>query len=245
MRRGAGLPAAASASGPARAQARRWQVLIIPPAPGLPTRSFQLSRWQIGLSKLALATGAVLSLSAVAAAWLFMMSPELLEGDIERAALRSRLLATSDSLALTRMALLDAHSAVVVAPWHPVLPVAGAVTSGFSLARRHPLLHIIRPHLGIDLPAPAGTLIHATAPGRVRFVGWRMAFGRVVEVEHANGVVTRFAHCSRTLVEEGEIVRAGTTLAAVGSSGLTTGPHLHYEVLVNGVAVDPMRYRFP
>jgi murein DD-endopeptidase MepM/ murein hydrolase activator NlpD len=125
------------------------------------------------------------------------------------------------------------------------LPVIGAIASRFSRSRRHPLLHVIRPHLGVDVAAPRGTQITAPAPGRVTFVGRRFGFGLVVEMEHGSGVLTRYAHCGSALVSEGTRVQRGTPIATVGTSGLSTGPHLHYEVLVNGRQVDPLSYKLP
>jgi murein DD-endopeptidase MepM/ murein hydrolase activator NlpD len=125
------------------------------------------------------------------------------------------------------------------------LPVIGALASGFSRARRHPLLHLTRPHLGVDVAAPRGTRVSAPAPGRVQFVGRKIGFGLVVELDHGHGVTTRYAHLRSSAVEVGEQVTKGEAIAAVGTSGITTGPHLHYEVLVRGRQVDPLRYRFP
>jgi murein DD-endopeptidase MepM/ murein hydrolase activator NlpD len=85
----------------------------------------------------------------------------------------------------------------------------------------------------------------APAPGRVSFVGRKFAFGLVVEVTHAEGVVTRYAHLRSAAVKSGDQVTRGETIAAVGSSGLSTGPHLHYEILVQGRQVDPLRFKLP
>jgi murein DD-endopeptidase MepM/ murein hydrolase activator NlpD len=123
------------------------------------------------------------------------------------------------------------------------LPVIGAIASRFSRARRHPLLKIVRPHLGVDIAARRGTQITAPAAGRVSFVGRKFGFGLVVEIEHENGVVTRYAHCGSALVSEGARVERGVAIATVGTSGLSTGPHLHYEVLVHGRQVDPLRFK--
>ena len=125
------------------------------------------------------------------------------------------------------------------------LPVIGAIVSEFSRARQHPLLHVTRPHLGVDVSAPAGTPVFAPAAGRVRFVGRQFSYGLMVEVEHANGVVTRYAHLRSADVAEGAVLARGSVLGRVGSSGLTTGPHLHYETIVNGRAVDPLSFRMP
>ena len=125
------------------------------------------------------------------------------------------------------------------------LPVVGRLASGFSRSRRHPVLRIRRPHLGVDVAAPRGTHVTAPAPGTVSFVGRKFGFGLVVEMDHASGVRTRYAHLTAAMVGVGDVVAKGAFIATVGSSGITTGPHLHYEVLVNGRQVDPLRYRLP
>jgi murein DD-endopeptidase MepM/ murein hydrolase activator NlpD len=125
------------------------------------------------------------------------------------------------------------------------LPVIGRVASGFSRSRRHPILHIRRPHLGVDVAAPTGTPISAPAAGRVRFVGRKFGFGLVVEIQHDNRIVTRYAHLKKAMVAVGDQVVRGALIATVGRSGITTGPHLHYEVLVRGRQVDPLRFRIP
>lgn len=125
------------------------------------------------------------------------------------------------------------------------LPVVGRIASGFSRSRRHPILHIRRPHLGVDVAAPSGTPISAPAAGRVRFVGRKFGFGLVVEIQHDNRIVTRYAHLKQSMVAVGDHVTHGQLIATVGRSGITTGPHLHYEVLVHGRQVDPLRFRMP
>lgn len=125
------------------------------------------------------------------------------------------------------------------------LPVIGRLASSFSRSRRHPILHIRRPHLGVDIAAPRGTHVSAPADGRVTYVGRRFGYGLVIEVTHTAFVMTRYAHLRKVLVEEGQQVTRGTQIATVGSSGISTGPHLHYEVLVNGRQVDPLRFRLP
>jgi murein DD-endopeptidase MepM/ murein hydrolase activator NlpD len=124
-------------------------------------------------------------------------------------------------------------------------PVIGVISSLFNNARRHPILHIIRPHLGVDVAARYGSRIVAPANGKVTFVGKRFGYGLVVEMDHGNGIATRYAHCSSVLVREGQDVARGALIATVGSSGLTTGPHLHYEVTVNGRQVDPIKFKMP
>jgi murein DD-endopeptidase MepM/ murein hydrolase activator NlpD len=125
------------------------------------------------------------------------------------------------------------------------LPVLGRISSTFSRSRRHPILHIRRPHLGLDIAAPRGTHITAPAPGRVTFVGHKFGFGLVVEIRHTATVMTRYAHMRAAVVEVGDSVARGDQIGFVGSSGITTGPHLHYEVLVRGKQVDPLRFVLP
>ncbi len=123
-----------------------------------------------------------------------------------------------------------------------ITPVRGYITSGFSNARMHPLLRYARPHTGVDIVANTGTPIVAAAKGRVRFVGRNSDYGLSVEIDHGYGLVTRYAHTSATLVKVGQRVDRGDTIAKVGESGLAVGPHLHYEVLVNGRPTNPSRY---
>jgi murein DD-endopeptidase MepM/ murein hydrolase activator NlpD len=124
-----------------------------------------------------------------------------------------------------------------------IAPSNGHLSSLFSRNRRHPVLRISRPHKGIDIAAPVGEPILAPAKGRVAFAGNRRGgYGLTVEIDHGYGYVTRFAHSSRLLVRTGQTVERGEVIAEVGATGLTTGPHLHYEVEVNGQPVDPLNF---
>lgn len=123
-----------------------------------------------------------------------------------------------------------------------ILPVAGLLTSSFSRARRHPILHKALPHEGVDVAAAEGTPILAAARGRVAFAGWKTGYGRMVELDHGFGFRTRYAHASKTLVRRGDTVERGEAIALVGRTGLATGPNLHYEVIVGGRPVNPMSY---
>jgi murein DD-endopeptidase MepM/ murein hydrolase activator NlpD len=120
----------------------------------------------------------------------------------------------------------------------------GEYTSGFGM-RYHPILHYTRPHNGVDWAAPIGTPIFAAGNGVVQKAGWDAGYGRRVEIEHANGYVTTYNHMSRfgRGIVEGSHVRQGQIVGYLGASGLATGPHLHYEVIVNGHYVDPMRVK--
>ena len=126
-----------------------------------------------------------------------------------------------------------------------ILPTTGWLTSAFAKMRSHPILHINRPHEGIDVTAPMGSPIQAPAGGTVLSAGWEAGYGNVIEIDHGFGITTRFAHASKLLARRGQRVERGQLIAEVGSTGLATGPHLHYEVHVNGKPVDPMRYVLP
>jgi murein DD-endopeptidase MepM/ murein hydrolase activator NlpD len=123
-----------------------------------------------------------------------------------------------------------------------IMPTQGWLTSAFSAMRAHPILHYARPHEGIDVSAPMGTPIEAPAAGRVIGAGWQAGYGNVVVIDHGFGLETKYAHASRLLVSVGQRVKRGDPVALVGSTGLSTGPHLHYEVHVDGRPVDPLRY---
>ena len=119
------------------------------------------------------------------------------------------------------------------------LPVSGRVTSGFG-SRFHPILGYARFHKGVDLGASAGTPIVAAADGRVVAAGWHGGYGRQVAIAHLDGVQTSYGHMSRIAAYPGEMVRRGQVIGYVGSTGLSTGPHLHFEVTKNGRPVNPM-----
>ena len=126
-----------------------------------------------------------------------------------------------------------------------IMPTTGWLSSHFSASRMHPILHENRPHEGIDVSAPMGAPIIAPASGTVRNVGFESGYGNTFEIDHGNGIVTKFAHCSRVMVRNGQTVSRSQLVATVGNTGLTVGPHLHYEVHVNGKPVDPLRYVLP
>jgi len=100
-------------------------------------------------------------------------------------------------------------------------------------------------HEGIDFPAEAGTIVDAAASGKVIFADVHPAYGKMIEIDHGNGLVSRYAHCSVLLVKEGDLVIRGQRVAEVGSTGRSTGPHLHFEVRLNGVPQNPARFLQP
>jgi murein DD-endopeptidase MepM/ murein hydrolase activator NlpD len=126
-----------------------------------------------------------------------------------------------------------------------IMPTAGWLSSAFSRNRIHPILHVARPHEGIDVSAPMGTPIIAPAAGTVKRVARERGYGLLVEIDHGDGMMTRYAHCSRVSVKAGQRVRRGQEIANVGNSGLSAGPHLHYEIHVNGRLVDPLTFVLP
>lgn len=126
-----------------------------------------------------------------------------------------------------------------------IMPTSGWLSSRFARTRIHPILNENRPHHGIDVSADAGTPILAAAKGRVVRAGWVPGLGNMVEIDHGYGYVTRYGHASRLHVQAGQQVERGQLIAQVGSSGLATGPHLHYEIYVNGEPQNPMNFVIP
>lgn len=126
-----------------------------------------------------------------------------------------------------------------------IMPTAGWLSSAFSRSRFHPILHYARPHEGIDVAAPMGAPIVAPAAGTVTLVSRQNGYGKVLEIDHGYGIVTKYAHCSRIVVKKGQRVQRGQVIANVGSTGLATGPHLHYEIHVHGKVVNPLTYVLP
>ncbi len=123
------------------------------------------------------------------------------------------------------------------------VPSSTRVTSEFGY-RMHPILKVNKLHTGIDIGAPTGTPIVAVNGGKVIQAAWNNSYGYMVMVDHGGGIVTLYAHCSQLKVKTGDIVTRGQTIALVGSTGMSTGPHLHLEVRVNGEYKNPRPYLF-
>ncbi|MEL6382674.1 MAG: peptidoglycan DD-metalloendopeptidase family protein [Cyanobacteria bacterium J06626_18] len=157
------------------------------------------------------------------------------------AAAQSQLARDSDAIASLIREKVAASSGFVRGTGVFGYPVSGRITSGFG-NRRHPILGTSRFHAGIDFGASQGTTIHAADSGQVIFSGWYGGYGRAVVIDHGGGITTLYAHASRLYVSVGESVTQGQAIAAVGSTGLSTGPHLHFEVRENGNPVNPMAY---
>jgi murein DD-endopeptidase MepM/ murein hydrolase activator NlpD len=154
---------------------------------------------------------------------------------------RANLLASSFREAADSLAY---HSARLAAT-PSIMPTQGWLSSAFSSMRAHPILHTARPHEGIDVSAPMGSPIEAPAAGVVIDAGWEAGYGNKIVIDHGFGIVTKFAHASKLLVHDGQRVSRGQRIALVGNSGLATGPHLHYEVIVKGHPVNPLKYVLP
>jgi murein DD-endopeptidase MepM/ murein hydrolase activator NlpD len=122
-------------------------------------------------------------------------------------------------------------------------PVPGAVSSNFGL-RMHPLLGYARMHKGMDFRAGYGTPILAATDGQVSAAGWAGGYGRQVRIRHAGGLLTTYSHMSRIAAQPGMFVRQGQVIGYVGSTGLSTGPHLHYELYRNGVPINPSSVKY-
>lgn len=213
-----------------------WTLIIVPSTPtGSPRR--------VGIRKRTV-RAIVLALIALAAIpWAWTMSASRSAAVMaDRLAAQQRLtIALNDTVQSLRAASL-AERALSLPPVGMIMPVHGEITSRFSRSRFHPILQIFRPHLGVDLATPAGTRIHAPARGVVTSVGWRVGYGLTIELAHSGGVVTRYAHCRAALVQQGDTVAMGQTIGTVGASGLATAPHLHFEVLMHGKALDPIQF---
>lgn len=122
-----------------------------------------------------------------------------------------------------------------------IWPTRGFVTSGFG-RRRAPIAGSTSMHKGLDISNRVGTPVRAPARGTVTFSGADGAYGISITVDHGNGIVTRYAHLHKALVAVGDYVQRGDVIGALGNTGRSTGPHLHYEVILNGTPVDPMQY---
>jgi murein DD-endopeptidase MepM/ murein hydrolase activator NlpD len=159
--------------------------------------------------------------------------------ELETLTRRAALLRTSMDQALNALA----RNRDRLASTPTIAPANGHLSSLFSGSRYHPVLRISRPHKGIDIAARTGVPILAAAAGRVVFSGNKgNGYGNMVEIDHGYGYVTRYAHASRLAVRAGQQVKRGEVIANVGATGLTSGPHLHYEVELDGRQVDPLNF---
>ena len=145
----------------------------------------------------------------------------------------------TDYFTLIESRLLETRLLALMVP--SAAPVDGPIGSGFGF-RADPINGRSALHTGLDFPAETGTAIHAAAGGIVTANEWHAEYGHVLEIDHGNGLATRYAHCSVIEVPVGALVKRGQLVARVGTSGRSTGAHLHFEVLVDGVPQDPSRF---
>jgi murein DD-endopeptidase MepM/ murein hydrolase activator NlpD len=163
-----------------------------------------------------------------------------LRGNVERAERELKLQTTSYeeiNSAYKRNKIRFAHLPAIK-------PMVGFYSKKDFGIRLHPLLGIYRKHEGIDIINDVGTPIYASADGRVDFTGRQGGYGLAIEVDHGYSLKTLYGHLSKILVREGQQVKRGELIARSGNTGLSKGPHLHYEVRVNGVAQNPTEYFF-
>ncbi len=149
--------------------------------------------------------------------------------------------ANQNALRLQKLLSTLSQQRSLLASVPSVTPVDGWITSGFG-PRTSPFTGERDVHMGVDIAAPIGTPIHAPADGVVIFSGLKDGFGNFVMIAHGYGVVSRYGHNAENLVQPGQKVARGEQIATVGMSGRTTGPHLHYEVILNGSNTDPRKF---
>jgi murein DD-endopeptidase MepM/ murein hydrolase activator NlpD len=237
-----------------------WTILIVPPNPLRKTRAVHIRRRHVRAA-LAILTFCTLTIAGLGVV-VFSDSLQVTATADELADAHQMILTLTDSLQnITDLDVPDedesaAHNAKGVGhsgarvtevglarPARGIaLPAVGPITSRFSRSRWHPILRLFRPHKGVDVAAQYGSNITAPAAGRVTFVGRKLGDGLMVELDHGAGVVSRYAHCSAVKVKVGDFVSFGDVIALVGSSGLSTAAHVHFEVRVRGEPVDPLKY---
>jgi murein DD-endopeptidase MepM/ murein hydrolase activator NlpD len=152
-----------------------------------------------------------------------------------------KLLAESDKLTKQLAKLSKGkYSGTMIWP----VPSSSSISSGYGM-RIHPVYKKRKMHTGIDINAKSGVSIIAANKGTVVFSGYKNGYGKTVIIDHGGGIMTLYAHCSRLLVSEGDVVKSGSTIAKVGSTGISTGPHLHFEVRIKGETTNPIKYVSP
>ena len=161
--------------------------------------------------------------------------------DLNQLERRARLL--SSSLAEATDSVLAHRDLLESTP--SILPTPGWLSSSYSESRMHPIHNRPLPHPGVDISAPRGTSIYAAAKGRVIRAGWVVGYGLTIEIDHGFGYVTLYGHASELVASQDEEVQRGDVIARVGSTGIATSPHLHYEVRVQGIAQNPANFILP
>ncbi len=161
--------------------------------------------------------------------------------DLNQLERRARLL--SSSLAEATDSVLAHRDLLESTP--SILPTPGWLSSSYSESRMHPIHNRPLPHPGVDISAPRGTSIYAAAKGRVIRAGWVVGYGLTIEIDHGFGYVTLYGHASELVASQNEEVQRGDVIGRVGSTGIATSPHLHYEVRVQGIAQNPANFILP
>jgi murein DD-endopeptidase MepM/ murein hydrolase activator NlpD len=169
----------------------------------------------------------------------FSLSNDYAKFDFKYAQIRDVIANIESNIHQLDQFLLDKESFLNSTP--TILPADGWITSYFG-QRMSPWAGRLKMHEGLDVGAPYGTPVYAPADGIITFSGEKAGFGKFVQVDHGYGIETIYAHNQTLSVRSGQKVKRGTLLAAVGNTGHSTGPHLHYEVRVNGIAVDPLYF---
>jgi murein DD-endopeptidase MepM/ murein hydrolase activator NlpD len=160
-----------------------------------------------------------------------------MRSDVER--LKSEAIAQEESLSDLEKLLQTKKEVLVHTP--SIWPVHGWVTSGFGF-RTNPFTGLTQMHEGLDISNRVGTPVTAPGDGIISDIGNDWAHGKILVISHGFGMITRYGHLNKVLVRVGQKVKRGDKIAEVGMSGKTTGPHLHYEVRLNGIPINPMRY---
>lgn len=244
----------------------RWLSLLVGGTPTGPTREgvraaqeavarqeALLERLAADLESLALRAEGALARRDEAASALVAAQDEAVAAGRELAAVRTASASRLATLRDRRDALeREAEPAEILAArgprWEPPLdwPLKGSLrlTSKYGM-RVHPISGVYKTHHGQDIGAPSGTPVYAAEFGRVTFVGTNGGYGKLVIIEHANGRSTRYAHNSKILVDNGQVVRRGDRIALVGSTGASTAPHVHFEVRLNGESEQPRNFLPP
>jgi murein DD-endopeptidase MepM/ murein hydrolase activator NlpD len=142
---------------------------------------------------------------------------------------------------IERNQTVDPGGVVIIGTGQLAFPVNASITSEFGY-RLHPILGYEKFHAGLDFGADQGEVIRSAAPGTVIFAGWYGGYGNTVVIDHGNGITSLYGHAEGLYAEEGQQVQRGEPISLVGSTGLSTGPHLHFEIRSNGEPIDPMPY---
>jgi murein DD-endopeptidase MepM/ murein hydrolase activator NlpD len=160
-----------------------------------------------------------------------------MKSDIER--LQSEAISREESLSELEKLLLGKKEMLDHTP--SIWPTNGWVTSAFGF-RTHPFTGLTQMHEGLDISNRLGNIVIAPADGIISDIGSDLSLGKLLVISHGFGIITRYAHLNKVLVRIGQKVKRGEKIAEIGMSGKATGPHLHYEVRLDGIPVNPMRY---